>query len=48
MKNFGAIARRLEWITRKKCLYFAAANQFINLFEGAVAVQTNLPPADPR
>ena len=41
-------ADRFEWITRKNCLYFAAANQFTDPFEGAVAVQTNLPPADPR
>jgi hypothetical protein len=41
-------ADRFEWITQKSCLYFAAANQFADPFEGAVAVQTNLPPADPR
>jgi hypothetical protein len=29
-------------------LYFASANQFADPFEGAVAVQTNLPPSDPR
>jgi hypothetical protein len=40
-------ADRSEWITRKNCLYFAVANQFADPFEGAVAVQTNLPPAGP-
>ncbi|MDX0986463.1 DUF2971 domain-containing protein [Sinorhizobium medicae] len=29
-------------------LYFASANQFIDPFEGAVAVQLNVPPPDPR
>lgn len=29
-------------------LYFASANQFIDPFEGAVAVQLNMPPPDPR
>lgn len=29
-------------------IYFAAAHQFADPFEGAVAVQTNLPPPDPR
>lgn len=29
-------------------IYFASANQFIDPFEGAVAVQVNVPPADPR
>tara|TARA_R110002074_G_C12548406_1_gene666355 strand:+ start:4630 stop:5358 length:729 start_codon:yes stop_codon:yes gene_type:complete len=29
-------------------LYFAAANEFADPFEGAVAVQQNLPPPDPR
>jgi hypothetical protein len=29
-------------------LYFASANQFIDPFEGAVAVQVNAPPPDPR
>ena len=29
-------------------IYFASANQFIDPFEGAVAVQLNVPPLDPR
>jgi hypothetical protein len=29
-------------------LHFASANQFIDPFEGAVAVQLNAPPPDPR
>ena len=29
-------------------LYFASASQFIDPFEGAVAVQLNVPPPDPR
>jgi hypothetical protein len=29
-------------------IYFAAANQFVDPFEGAVAVQMNVPPPDPR
>ena len=29
-------------------LYFASANQFIDPFEGAVAVQLDVPPSDPR
>lgn len=29
-------------------IYFASANQFIDPFEGAVAVQLNAPPPDPR
>lgn len=29
-------------------IYFASANQFIDPFEGAVAVQVNAPPPDPR
>lgn len=29
-------------------LYFASANQFIDPFEGSVAVQLNVPPPDPR
>lgn len=29
-------------------LYFASANQFADPFEGAVAVQLNAPPPDPR
>ncbi len=29
-------------------LYFASANQFTDPFEGAVAVQMNAPPPDPR
>ena len=29
-------------------IYFASANQFIDPFEGAVAVQMNAPPRDPR
>jgi len=29
-------------------MYFASANQFIDPFEGAVAVQMNVPPPDPR
>ncbi len=29
-------------------IYFASANQFIDPFEGAVAVQMNVPPPDPR
>jgi hypothetical protein len=29
-------------------IYFASANQFTDPFEGAVAVQVNVPPPDPR
>ncbi len=29
-------------------VYFASANQFTDPFEGAVAVQVNAPPSDPR
>lgn len=29
-------------------IYFASANQFVDPFEGAVAVQTNVPAPDPR
>jgi len=29
-------------------IYFASANQFVDPFEGAVAVQVNVPPPDPR
>ena len=39
---------RCEWIMRNKRMYFASANQFADPFEGAVAVQTNVMPADPR
>jgi hypothetical protein len=41
-------ADRFEWIVNNGQLYFASANQFSDPFEGAVAVQTNLPPPDPR
>lgn len=41
-------ADRFEWIVKNNEIYFASANQFSNPFEGAGAVQTNLPPADPR
>jgi hypothetical protein len=29
-------------------LYFASVNKFIDPFQGAVAVQLNVPPPDPR
>jgi hypothetical protein len=41
-------ADRFEWIVQNKSLYFASANQFSDTFEGAVAVQLNVPPPDPR
>ncbi len=39
---------RFEWIAANNQIYFASANQFVDPFEGAVAVQLNPPPADPR
>lgn len=39
--------RFLSMLTESR-LYFASANQFIDPFEGAVAVQLNVPPPDPR
>jgi hypothetical protein len=39
---------RFEWMVRNRRMYFASANQFVDPFEGAVAVQTNMPPPDPR
>lgn len=39
--------RFLSTLTESR-LYFASANQFIDPFEGAVAVQLNVPPPDPR
>lgn len=39
--------RFLSMLTDSR-LYFASANQFIDPFEGAVAVQLNVPPPDPR
>jgi len=39
---------RFEWTIGKRQMYFAAADQFVDPFEGAVAVQTNTPPPDPR
>lgn len=41
-------ADRFEWIVNNRKLYFASANQFVDPFEGAVAVQTNVSPPDPR
>lgn len=39
--------RFLSTLTASR-LYFASANQFTDPFEGAVAVQLNVPPPDPR
>ncbi len=39
---------RFEWTLGNGQIYFAAADQFVDPFEGAVAVQTNVPPPDPR
>ena len=39
--------RFLSMLTDSR-LYFASANQFIDPFEGAVAVQLNVPPPGPR
>ena len=39
---------RFEWMVGNRRMYFAAADQFVDPFEGAVAVQTNTPPPDPR
>lgn len=39
---------RFEWIVTNRHMYFPSASQFTDPFEGAVAVQTNLPPPDPR
>lgn len=39
---------RFDWIVNNRRIYFASANQFSDPFEGAVAVQTNVPPPDPR
>lgn len=39
--------RFLSTLTESR-LYFASAEQFIDPFEGAVAVQLNVPPPDPR
>jgi hypothetical protein len=41
-------AQRFDWIVSNKQIYFASANQFTDPFEGAVAVQLNVPPPDPR
>jgi hypothetical protein len=45
--RYVKLDRFLE-VVRTSRLYFAAATQFADPFEGAVAVQTNLPPPDPR
>jgi hypothetical protein len=37
-----------EWVVGNRRMYFAAAVQFVDAFEGAVAVQTNTPPPDRR
>ena len=39
---------RFDGIMRNRRMYFASANQFADPFEGAVAVQINVPPPDPR
>ncbi|NEV75925.1 DUF2971 domain-containing protein [Rhodopseudomonas sp. BR0C11] len=39
---------RFDNLLRTSSLYFASANQFDDPFEGAVAVQTDTPPTDPR
>ncbi len=39
---------RLESIIKTNKVYFASANQFSDPFEGAVAVQVDVPPPDPR
>lgn len=39
---------RFEWIAANSRIYFASANQFTDPFEGAVAVQLNVGPVDPR
>ena len=40
-------ARFLSTLKERR-LYFASANEFTDRFEGAVAVQMNAPPPDPR
>lgn len=45
--KYFKIERFIETL-RSGQIYFAAAHQFADPFEGAVAVQTNLPPPDPR
>ena len=45
--RYVKLDRFLE-IVRTSRFYFAAATQFADPFEGAIAVQTNLPPPDPR
>jgi hypothetical protein len=39
---------RFEQMVGNRRIYFAAADQFADPFEGAVAVQTDVPPPDPR
>ena len=39
---------RLTWLLTQRRLYFAAATQFADNFEGATAVQEYKPPEDPR
>lgn len=58
VKNGAIVANEVIWryfrferfisLLKSGQLYFASANQFPDLFEGAVAVQVNLPPPDPR
>jgi hypothetical protein len=45
--RYVKLDRFLE-VVRTSRFYFAAEMQFADPFEGAVAVQTNLPPSDPR
>ena len=45
--RYVKLARFLE-LMRTSRFYFAAATQFADPFEGAVAVQVNMPPPDPR
>jgi hypothetical protein len=45
--RYVKLDRFLE-VVRTSRFYFAAEMQFADPFEGAVAVQTNLPPSDLR